>query len=87
LSKEQLYKASNIKTYNSFELKLPTRGEPLVRRIEKDTQYKIIYSYKRDDLLSRGKYGAGTETDGQLEIIDIVPVDARFERQYKHIVH
>jgi hypothetical protein len=70
-----------------FTLRLKTYDKPLIRKIVKGRKYKIIYSYRRDDLIHRmktGSYVAELEDPQQgFEIIDIVPFEEKFARQYK----
>ena len=55
-------------------------GKELKRRIHKGDIFKIIYSFKRDEFMAREKYYA-TEVNEGFEIIDIVPLGKKFERQ------
>jgi hypothetical protein len=55
-------------------------GKELKRKINKGNIYKIIYSFKGDEYIARSKYGATGIIEG-LEILDIVPLGKKFERQ------
>ncbi len=55
-------------------------GKELKRKINKGSIYKIIYSFKGDEYIARSKYFATGIIEG-LEILDIVPLGKKFERQ------
>ena len=68
-----------------FIFRFKTYDKPLVRKIMKGRKYKIIYSYRRDDLIHRMKNGSDVaeleDTQEGFEIIDIVPYEEKFARQ------
>jgi len=53
----------------------------------KGRKYKIIYSYRRDDLIHRMKTGSDVaeleDPQEGFEIIDIVPYEEKFARQIR----
>jgi hypothetical protein len=73
--------------FQSFTIRLNTYEKPLIRKIIKGRKYKIIYSYRRDDLIHRMKAGSDVaELEAPQEgfvIIDIVPYEEKFIRQFK----
>jgi hypothetical protein len=73
--------------FQSFTIRLNTYDKPLIRKIIKGRKYKIIYSYRRDDLIHRMKAGSDVaELEAPQEgfvIIDIVPYEEKFIRQIK----
>jgi len=73
--------------FQSFSIRLNTYDKPLVRKIIKGRKYKIIYSYRRDDLIHRMKAGSDVaELEDPQEgfvIIDIVPYEEKFIRQIR----
>ena len=73
--------------FQYFTFRFKTYDKPLVRKIMKGRKYKIIYSYRRDDLIHRMKTGSDVaeHEDPQegFEIIDIVPYEEKFARQIR----
>jgi hypothetical protein len=69
--------------FNFIDIKLAMDEEPIIRRIKYGQKYKIIYSFHRDDILNRGKYGQPIDRSDGYEIIDIVPYYDKFPRQFK----
>ena len=74
-------------SFNSFILRLETYDKPLVRKIIKGRKYKIIYAYRRDDFIHRMKLGSDVaeleNAQEGFEIIDIVPYEEKFARQFR----
>ena len=73
--------------FQSFTITLNTYDKPITRKIIKGRKYKIIYSYRRDDLIHRMKAGSDVaeleESHEGFEIIDIVPYEEKFIRQIR----
>lgn len=73
--------------FQYFTFRFKTYDKPLVRKIMKGRKYKIIYSYRRDDLIHRMKTGSDVaeleDPQEGFEIIDIVPYEEKFARQIR----
>ena len=73
--------------FQYFTFRFKTYDKPLVRKIMKGRKYKIIYSYRRDDLIHRMKTGSDVAeleySQEGFEIIDIVPYEDKFARQIR----
>lgn len=73
--------------FQSFTITLNTYDKPITRKIIKGRKYKIIYSYRRDDLIHRMKAGSDVaeleDSHEGFEIIDIVPYEEKFIRQIR----
>jgi hypothetical protein len=64
---------------NTLEIILDTREGELIRTIEKDKKYKVLYFYRIDPTVYRNNLGTDDFIEG-MEIIDIVSVEEDFKK-------